>query len=80
MRSVARDDVDVAHAVASLSSLLDRVERGEEIVISRDGSPVAVLRPPPPLPMLGWAAGDFVVPEDFDAPLQDQDMWGGIES
>ncbi len=35
--------VSVAEAKARLSELLDRVERGEEIVISRRGHPVAKL-------------------------------------
>jgi prevent-host-death family protein len=32
-------------AKTHLSQLLDRVERGEEIVITRHGAPVAVLKP-----------------------------------
>jgi antitoxin (DNA-binding transcriptional repressor) of toxin-antitoxin stability system len=41
----------------------------------RDGRPVAELRPvavpsPDPRPF-GLAAGTFVVPDDFDAPLPD---------
>ena len=34
-------EVSVAEAKAHLSELLDRVERGEEIVITRRGKPVA---------------------------------------
>lgn len=34
-------EVSVAEAKAHLSALLDRVERGEEIVITRRGRPVA---------------------------------------
>jgi prevent-host-death family protein len=34
-------EVSVAEAKARLSELLDRVERGEEIVITRRGRPVA---------------------------------------
>jgi antitoxin (DNA-binding transcriptional repressor) of toxin-antitoxin stability system len=36
--------VNVAHAKAHLSELLDRVEEGEEVVITRHGRPVAQLR------------------------------------
>lgn len=38
--------VDVAQAVADLASLLAEVEGGEEVVIARDGKPVARLTPP----------------------------------
>ena len=34
-------EVSVAEAKAHLSALLDRVERGEEVVITRRGRPVA---------------------------------------
>jgi len=33
--------VNVAHAKAHLSELLDRVEAGEEVIITRHGKPVA---------------------------------------
>lgn len=38
-------NVNLAHAKAHLSELLDRVEKGEEIVITRRGKPVARLSP-----------------------------------
>jgi antitoxin (DNA-binding transcriptional repressor) of toxin-antitoxin stability system len=54
-------------------ALLERVETGESLLVIRDGRPVAELRPfrigplqPRPF---GLAAGAFVVPDDFDAPL-----------
>src|SRR5207249_2307823 len=57
------------------AALLDRVEAGERLLVSRGGRPVAELRPlaPPahgPRPF-GLAAGAFAVPDDFDAPLPD---------
>ncbi len=56
-------------------ALLDRVEAGERLIVSRGGRPVAELRPLAPLPQgprpIGLAAGEFVVPDDFDAPLPD---------
>lgn len=63
---------DLAHDPAAL---LDRVEAGEYFVVVRGGRPVAELRPvalahPTPRPF-GLAAGAFVVPNDFDAPLPD---------
>jgi len=55
------------------AALLDRVEAGELLVVTRDGRPVAELRPlasarSTPRPF-GLAAGAFTVPDDFDAPL-----------
>jgi prevent-host-death family protein len=35
----------VTEAKAQLSALLDRVSRGEEVIISRAGKPIAVLEP-----------------------------------
>ena len=36
--------VNLAHAKAHLSELLDKVETGEEVVITRHGKPVAYMR------------------------------------
>ncbi len=36
--------VNLAHAKAHLSDLLDKVEAGEEVVITRHGKPVAHMR------------------------------------
>ncbi len=54
---------------------LDRVEAGEAILVVREGRSVAELRPiladsTGPRPY-GLCAGEFVVPDDFDAPLPD---------
>ena len=55
------------------AALLDRVEAGEHLIVSRDGkavageTPVRLLTPASahgPRPF-GLAAGDFVVPDDF---------------
>ena len=47
--------VDIAQAKARLGELLDKVETGEEVVITRRGKPVAHLssavRPGKPLPL-----------------------------
>ncbi len=56
--------------------LLDRVEAGEHLVVIRHGRPVAELRPVPvtnlsPRPF-GLCAGEFTVPDDFDAPLPEE--------
>ena len=52
------------------AQFLDRVQAGEHILISRDGQPVAELRPVALRPY-GLDAGAFKVPDDFDAPLPD---------
>ncbi len=66
--------VNVHDAKTSLSRLLVRVEKGEEIVIARAGKPVARLVP------IGRAAGARVpgryagqgfIADDFDAPLDE---------
>jgi prevent-host-death family protein len=56
-----------------LSTYLRRVEAGETLVIIRAGKPVAEVKPVAPrvetLRPFGLCAGEFMVPEDFDAPL-----------
>ena len=52
--------VNLAHAKAHLSELLDQVEAGEEVVITRHGKPVAhmrqAVRPKQPLDLEALAA------------------------
>lgn len=64
------DMVNVHEAKTHLSRLLARVSRGEEIVIAKDGQPVAKLiavsaraRKP------GRLKGRIRIGKDFDAPL-----------
>lgn len=58
--------VNLAQAKAHLSELLDKVEAGEEVIITRRGKPVASVRPafPPkePLPLAKLAAFRARVP------------------
>jgi prevent-host-death family protein len=64
--------VNVHEAKTQLSRLLERVERGEEIVIARAGTPVARLLPFAPRGTareLGMDEGRLTIPDDFDAPL-----------
>jgi prevent-host-death family protein len=65
------DPVNIHAAKTQFSKLLARVERGEEVVISRSGKPVAKLVPfeMPNRRILGGMKGLFTVPDDFDAPL-----------
>jgi prevent-host-death family protein len=67
------ETVNIHQAKTNLSRLLLRVERGEEIIISNRGIPVAKLVPfhvsSNRRDSLGLDRGRFIVPEDFDDPL-----------
>lgn len=67
-------EVSVYEAKTQLSKLLDRAAAGEEVVITRNGRPVARLvsarRRTSPR-KLGALRGKITVPDDFDAPLPD---------
>ena len=68
------DTVTLAELQQHPDPLLDRVRAGERLLIVRDGHPVAELRPVESSPSRsrrprGLCAGQFVVPDDFDAPL-----------
>ena len=64
---------NVHEAKTNLSRLLKRVAEGEEVVIARDGEPVAKLVPMPKTrePELGFMKGKVWIADDFDAPLPD---------
>ena len=68
---------------AELSRLVDQVMAGEEVIIVREGKPVAQLVPFGPAKgqrrVLGRLAGQFTVPDNFDAPLPDDivDLFDG---
>ncbi|MBI3962979.1 MAG: type II toxin-antitoxin system Phd/YefM family antitoxin [Deinococcus sp.] len=65
--------INVHYAKTHLSRLLDRVAGGEQIVIARNGKPVAKL-----VPVVaearrpGRLQGRIQVGPDFDAPLPDR--------
>jgi prevent-host-death family protein len=62
--------VNMHEAKTTLSRLVDRVAEGEEVVIARNGEPVALLspiKPPPRKP--GRLKGRIRMAADFDAPL-----------
>ena len=74
--------VNMHDAKTQFSKLIARVEAGEEIVIARDGTPVARLvavRQPVAKRVPGRDRGLFSVPEDFDAPLP-EDILSEFES
>jgi len=68
-------EVNVHEAKTHLSRLLERAMAGEEVVIMRAGRRLVRLMPVETAPVhrtLGTGKGDFVVPDDFDAPLPDE--------
>ena len=56
-----------------LLDYLRKVEAGETVIILRADKPVAEIKPVTPhakvLRPFGLCAGEFTVPDDFDAPL-----------
>ena len=73
--------VSVHEAKTHLSRLLRRACAGEEVIITRSGSPVARLVPiEEEKPVFGIDKGRFSVPSDFDDPLEEavlRDFEGG---
>lgn len=63
---------NIYEAKTSLSRLVDRAAKGEEIILSKAGKPLAKLVPfhpaPGPRQPGGWE-GQVWISEDFDAPL-----------
>ncbi len=65
-------NVNVYAAKTNLSQLLDRAAGGEEVIITRNGRPVArlvALTPARKLRTLGTLKGRIRIRKDFDAPL-----------
>lgn len=70
--------VNVHEAKTRLSQLLQRVERGEEVIIARAGKPVARLVPvagAEPHPW-GTAKGLFELPDDWDSEETNREIAG----
>ena len=72
----------ITEAKAHLSSLLQKVDEGEEIIIGRAGKPIAKIIPytekkPPRVP--GKLKGKIVIKEDFDELPDDFAQEFGIE-
>jgi prevent-host-death family protein len=61
--------VNVHEAKTHLSRLLERVERGEQIVIARAGRPIAILQPLEPPQRRRPGNDRVIIHEDFDEPL-----------
>jgi len=66
---------NIHEAKTHFSKLLERVSKGEEVIIAKSGTPIARLIPFSPgarKRQFGKDSGLFEVPEDFDAPLPDE--------
>ena len=71
---MASKPVDVEQAKARLEELVEQAGRGEEVVLSEAGKPVAKIIPIPrrvSKRTFGSARGLIHVHADFDAPLED---------
>ena len=75
------ETVNVHAAKTGLSRLLKRVEAGEEIIIARNGTPVAKLAPVEKRgrPQPGVFKGKAVLPDSFFDPLPEEELkaWEG---
>jgi prevent-host-death family protein len=71
--------VTAAYAKANLGQLLERVVRGERILISRYNKPIAELSPPKheerPKPQLGTGKGQVkILDPNWAKPMTDEEM------
>ena len=72
-QSAIMHQVSVQEAKTHLSRLLRRAVAGEDVVITRSGRPVVRLVPvEEDRPVFGIDEGRFVVPDDFDDPLDEE--------
>lgn len=67
--------IELNEAPEDLARLIRKVAAGDEVLITRNGEPVARIVSAAATPsgnrVPGNAKGLFTVPEDFDAPLDD---------
>lgn len=73
--------VGIHEAKTHLSRLLREVENGGEVVLERSGRPIArivpAVEPASPADSYGMFAGQFTIPEDFDADSEQlADLFG----
>ena len=69
---------NVHEAKSNFSRLLKKTEQGEQVIIMRDGRPVAKLVPfveqPAPRRKLGWAAGLVVETDGWENSMSDEEV------
>lgn len=74
-------NVTVDEIQQDISKFLRQVQSGETLIILQADKPIAELRPissSKQLRPFGLCAGEFTVPDDFDAPLS-EDMLSAFE-
>ncbi len=77
--------LNIHEAKTNLSKYLDRLAKGEKILLGRRNVPIAEIRPLPPKTEtnrpIGLAKGQFKIPESFFEPLPGDllDAFGGKE-
>lgn len=74
--------VPTTEAKAKLNALLAEVASGETVIITSHGRPVAVLTKAAEVRReFGTLAGLVTIPDDFDAPMDDDELalWGESE-
>lgn len=67
--------VNIQEAKTHLSRLVDRAAAGEEVVVARNGRPIARLVSLDESPRArrgGWARGEITIGSDFDDALPDE--------
>ena len=67
--------IEISEAAADLRGLVERARAGEDVVLVDEGRSVVRLvplsMPKGHVVTLGRLDGEFVIPDDFDAPLPD---------
>ena len=73
------ETVNIYEAKTKLSQLVDKAAAGEDVVVSRNGKPMARitrLEPPRRRVRFGVLKGKIRIARDFDAPLPDELLAG----
>jgi prevent-host-death family protein len=76
---MAAETVNIYEAKTRLSQLVDKAASGEDVVVSRNGKPLARitrLEPPRRRIRFGVLKGKIRIARDFDAPLPDEVLAG----
>jgi prevent-host-death family protein len=76
---MAAETVNIYEAKTRLSQLVDKAASGEDVVVSRNGKPLARitrLEPPRRRIRFGVLKGKIRIARDFDAPLPDDALAG----
>jgi len=71
------ETVNIDEAKTRLSQLVEKAASGEDVVVSRNGRPVARITrlEPQQTPIrFGLLEGQVKIPADFDAPLSDSEL------